>query len=97
MANFKRNSTEASKPRKIRVNHVRIWEDKNISFDLTVEDVTIYGCRLVQARKDGESDFVGFPSRKAKDGKYYSYAYTRISEEELQIICDQIADALNND
>lgn len=97
MANLKRNSTGASKPRRIRVNRVRIWEDKNISFDLTIEDVTIYGCRLVQARKDGESDFVGFPARKAKDGKYYSYVYTRISEDELQIICDQIAEALNND
>ena len=98
MYNPKRNSSkDSSKPRRIRVNNVRTWEDKKISFDLTVEDVTIYGCRIVQAREYGESDFVSFPSRKAKDGKYYSYAYTRSSEEELQIICDQIADALNND
>lgn len=96
MAKFNRN-TEASKPRKIGVGRVHLWDDKNISFDLTVDNVTIYGCRLVQARKDGESDFVGFPSRKGKDGKYYSYAYTRISDEEMQSICDQIAEAINND
>ena len=63
--------------------------DWGISFDMIVNDVTIYGCKLL-LKKDGEETFIAFPSRKGTDGKYYNYAYVQLSEEETKDIVAQI-------
>lgn len=63
--------------------------DWGISFDMIVNDVTIYGCKLL-AKKDSDETFVAFPSRKGKDGKYYNYAYVDLTEEEQKDIVAQI-------
>lgn len=62
--------------------------DWGISFDMIVNDVTIYGCKLITNKKD--ETFVAFPSRKGTDGKYYAYAYVNLSEEEQKDIVAQI-------
>lgn len=49
------------------------------AFDMEVNGVTIYGCWLKES-KDG-SNFVSFPSYKGSDGKYYSHAWFKVSEE----------------
>lgn len=60
-----------------------------ISFDMIVNDVTIYGCKLL-AKKDDDEVFIAFPSRKGTDDKYYNYAYVNLSEEEQKDIVAQI-------
>lgn len=60
-----------------------------ISFDMIVNDVTIYGCKLL-SKKDSDEVFIAFPSRKGTDGKYYYYAYVQLSEEEVNDIVAQI-------
>ena len=60
-----------------------------ISFDMIVNDVTIYGCKLL-SKKDSDEVFIAFPSRKGTDGKYYYYAYVQLSEEEQKDIVAQI-------
>lgn len=62
--------------------------DWGISFDMIVNDVTIYGCKLITNKED--ETFVAFPSRKGTDGKYYNYAYVKLSEEETNDIVAQI-------
>lgn len=62
--------------------------DWGISFDMIVNDVTIYGCKLI-INKEGEA-FVAFPSRKGTDGNYYKYAYVKLSDEDTQNIVAQI-------
>ena len=59
------------------------FDGGNISYDLRVNGVTIYGMSLIW---DGEKKeyWSAFPSRKGKDGKYYKIAWFPISEE-LQI------------
>lgn len=63
--------------------------DWGISFDMIVNDVTIYGCKLI-SKKDDDEVFVAFPSKKGTDGKYYYYAYVKLSEEEVKDIVAQI-------
>ena len=63
--------------------------DWGISFDMIVNDVTIYGCKLL-LKKDSDETFIAFPSRKGTDGKYYNYAYVRLSDEEVNDIVAQI-------
>lgn len=63
--------------------------DWGISFDMIVNDVTIYGCKLI-SKKDDDEVFVAFPSKKGTDGKYYNYAYVKLSEEEVKDIVAQI-------
>ena len=43
------------------------FDDSNVLFDLTIDDVTIYDCRVVEGKN---GDFISLPSRRGKDGKY---------------------------
>ena len=63
--------------------------DWGISFDMIVNDVVIYGCKLL-AKKDSDEVFIAFPSSKGTDGKYYNYVYVNLSDKETQDIVAQI-------
>ena len=77
---------EAAK-NEIKVTRAHQFEDGAIAFDMTVNGVQIFNNKLVEGSK---GTFVSFPSRKGKDGKYYSYAYIQLSSEEVQDIVAQI-------
>lgn len=62
--------------------------DWGISFDMIVNDVTIYGCKLISNKV--HETFVAFPQKQGKDGRYYNYAFVKLSEEETQDIIAQI-------
>ena len=62
--------------------------DWGISFDMIVNDVTIYGCKLISNKV--HETFVAFPSRKGTDGKYYNYAFVALTDEDTQNIIAQI-------
>lgn len=72
----------------IKVTRVKQF-DNACMFDMTVNGVSIYGCRLIEGKK---GYFVSFPSRKGKDGKYYSYTYVKLEDQDVQTIIDQIAE-----
>ena len=55
--------------------------------DLTVNGVTIYGCRFLQS-KEGNW-FVAFPSRKDGD-KYWHHVYVALSQKDTDEIDKQI-------
>lgn len=64
-----------------------------VMFDVEVNGVTIYGCNYrTLERKDGSGEFIkiGFPSRKGSDGKYYSQAYFKVTDEIAADIESQI-------
>jgi DNA-binding cell septation regulator SpoVG len=73
------------------VRRVKEFQDGHIVFDLDIDDVTVYGCRVV-AGKHG--DFVGWPSREGKDGKFYSYVYLALTEDEQDAIIELVGKAL---
>lgn len=62
-----------------------------VFFDMEVNGVTIYGCRVVEGSK---GDFISFPSHKGKDGKYYNYAYVKLSDDDTAGIVKQVEDML---
>lgn len=79
----------------VQVFHVREWEN-GVTFDLCLNHViSIYGCRLA-ATKDGNA-FVSLPSRKGKDGKWYSYVFIKLDEDTNDRICQAVIDALNGE
>ena len=79
--------TKKSAAKEITVTRAHQFEDGGITFDMTVGEVTIYGCKIAHGKN---GDFISFPSRKGKDGKYYSHAYVSLSEEDTQSILSQI-------
>jgi len=72
----------------IKVTRIHDFGKGTIAFDMVVNGVTIYGCRHIEAK--GKS-FVSFPQYKGNDGKYWSYAYFKITDETLAEIEKQIS------
>lgn len=74
----------------IEVTRANELKDKDvIMFDMKVNDVTIYGCSYRELQlKDGSGSFakIGFPSRKGSDDKWYSHAYVKLSDADIDAI-----------
>lgn len=83
----KTKENKEAKTRFIKVTRAHQFEDGSISFDMEVEDITIYNCTL---REGKNGTFVSFPFRKGKDGKYYSYVKCDLSKEDTANIIEQI-------
>ena len=82
------------------VTNARQWKDGGITFALNIEaaegrELTIYGCRIAAGKKG--DNFISFPSRKGTDGKYYSHAYLRLTQDEQDEIIDAVMDALDEE
>ena len=91
-----KKTQEAAAPIKWSVSNMRAWDDGGVTFALNLEVaskrlVTIYGCRIAEGK---EGSFISFPSRKGKDGKYYSHAYVRLTEEEQEEIIEEVTKTL---
>lgn len=94
--NNKKAKAEAEKSAElqIEVNRVKDFSDDKgtcIAFDMTVNQVTIYGCYYREGTdKNGkEYSMVAFPSRKSGD-KYYKHAYVKLSDADIDNISKQI-------
>lgn len=82
----KKNNGINDQEKLIVVKRAQEFNDK-IFFDMIVNDVTIYGCTLLEG-KNGM--FVSFPSKKGKNNKYYNFAYVDLSEADVSNIVAQI-------
>ena len=71
----------------IKVTRGHVFDDGSVAFDMEVNGVSIYNSTL---REGKNGQFVSFPSRKAKDGKYYSHVYVKLSEEDVLTIVEQL-------
>lgn len=58
-----------------------------VFFDLELNGVSIYGLKVVEGSK---GDFISWPSHKGKDGKYYNYAWCKLSDEQQKEIIHQV-------
>lgn len=85
--NTKKNNGINDQEKLIVVKRAKAFDDGKIVFDMIVNDVTIYGCRLLEG-KNGM--FVSFPQRKDKDDKYYNIAYVGLSTADVDNIVAQI-------
>ena len=75
---------------KINVTRAYEFDNGNISINLEVNGVTIYGASIVNGR---QGKFVSFPSYK-KDGRYWNHAYFPFDEDELNEVLEQVGDML---
>lgn len=98
MAKMNRTKKENLAPERMMhaysVRRAKEFKDGGIVFDLNVDDITIYGCRIIQGKK---GDFVAFPRRKGKDGKYYSHVYFALDEDETEEILEKVGKVLSDD
>lgn len=60
----------------------------NIAVDLKINGVAIYGCFYREGKDKNGKDYtlVSFPSHKGNDGKYYNYAYVKLSDNDIEQI-----------
>lgn len=87
--NIKTKKSEAvsTAENKIKVTRGHVFDDDTVAFDMEVNGVAIYNSTL---REGKNGQFVSFPSRKAKDGKYYSHVYVKLSEDDVKNIVEQL-------
>lgn len=87
----RRNKSTEAEEKKTVVSDLKVLrakEYKGTTFlDLEVNGVKIYGCRYIEGKN---GDFISFPSYKAKDGKYYNYAYVELDEAMINLIDEQL-------
>lgn len=74
------------------VKRVKAFDNGGVVFDMTVNGLTIYGCRVVETAK---GDFIALPQRKGADGKYYSIVWARFSDEDAKDILAEVERQLN--
>lgn len=94
-----KKTQEVAAPIKWSVSNMRAWDDGGVTFALNLEVaskrlVTIYGCRIAEGK---EGSFINFPSRKGKNGKYYSHAYFRLTQEEQDEIIQAALEGLEEE
>ena len=67
-----------------------------IAFDMEVNGITIYGCwyREDKDKKGEDYQMVSFPSHKGNDGKFYNWAYVKLSKEDTEKISKMIEELL---
>lgn len=71
----------------IKVTRGHVFDDGLVAFDMEVNGVSIYNSTL---REGKNGQFVSFPSRKGKDGKYYSHVYVKLSDDDVKSIVEQL-------
>lgn len=86
---------EINKMRDFEVVSARSWKDKNgketVFFTMRLEvndlDIVFYDLTVLEGKN---GDFIAAPSKKGKDGKYYSIYYLNLTDEEQTDIMKQI-------
>lgn len=84
-------SKETVEVREFEVKNVNQYKD-TVFFNLIINGVTIYGCRVVEGQN---GDFIAFPSKKGNDGKYYNHAYVALSDDDSKKILEEVEKKLN--
>lgn len=80
-----------SKVQSMEVTRAHAFDNGGVVFDVVINDVSIYGCRVVEGKN---GDFISFPSRKGSDDKYYSHAYIKLTENDTKALVSLVEKAL---
>lgn len=102
--NIRKLSKKGKKTRRERPEYeysikvTRVLDGKyGILFDVELNHVTIYGCRLCETKEGAQ--FIGFPQQRDKKdpNKWWSIAWAPLTDDQVKIICDQISEQLSDD
>lgn len=80
-----------SKVQSVEVVRATSFDNGGVVFDMTINGVSIYNCRVVGGKN---GDFISFPARKGSDGNYYSHAYIKLTEDDTKKIIGLVEKAL---
>lgn len=71
-------------------------EGCTIAFDWVINGITVYGCFYREGKDKNGKDYamVSFPSHKGNDGKYYNYAYVKLTDDQIEAISKDIEKVL---
>lgn len=73
--------------KEIKVTRGHVFDNGDVVFDMEVNGVAIFNSTL----RDGKNgQFVSFPSKMGKDGKYYSHVYIKLEKEDIENIVAQL-------
>lgn len=98
MATKKTSKKDSKKTSKKEVKEIEVYSlevtrareyDDIFFFDMVLNGVCIYGCRLIE----GENGwFVSFPSKKPakKGGKWYNHCWAKLPDDALGAICSVV-------
>lgn len=75
----------------VEVTRAKAFDNGGVVFDVTINGVSIYNCRVVEGKN---GDFISFPARKGSDGNYYSHAYIKLTEDDTKKIIGLVEKAL---
>lgn len=75
------------------VNRAKVFENGGVVIDVTINGISIYGVNIVEGKN---GDFLSFPQRKGKDGKYYGIVYCPLSEKDQADIIKEAENYLAN-
>ena len=78
--------------RGFKVSNVFVASTGTVFFNLTINEVTIYGCRVVEGKN---GDFISFPQKKGNDGKYWNIAYVKLTDDEAKAIIAEVEKEVN--
>ena len=79
----------------IEVTRAAEIKEDVVMFDMSVRGIKIYGMCLRHYKNDkGEGDIISFPSKQAKDGKYWDVAWFPISNDLKAGLIDKIVSLL---
>ncbi len=80
----------------IKVERAIKFDSGDVGFNMTYNGVSLYRLtRKTGEDEEGEYFWIAFPGYKGNDGKFWKYYYIKFTEEEQEIINDQIEDLLN--
>lgn len=80
----------------IKVERAFQFKSGDVGFDMTYKGVSLYKMtRKTGVDDEGEYFWIAFPTYKGNDGRYWRYYFVKFTEEELQIIFEQIEELLN--
>ena len=80
----------------IKVERAIRFESGDVGFNMIYNGVILYRLtRKTGVDEEGEYFWFAFPTYKGNDGRYWKYFYVKFTEEEQELINEQIEDLLN--
>ena len=87
--------TRSNSNSNIKVERAFKFKSGDVGFDMTYKGVSLYRLtRKTGVDDEGEYFWIAFPTYKGNDGRYWKYYYIKFTEEEQEIINDQIEELL---
>lgn len=76
----------------IEVSRAYAFDNGGVVFDAELNGISIYGLRVVEGSK---GDFISFPARQGKDGKYYNHVWVKLTDDDTKQIISQVEKKLS--